>query len=69
MNTGEIRLSAPCISCNVVFLPLTFLCGVYGMNFDALPELHWPPGYAFFWSRVAAIVVALLALMRRSRLI
>jgi len=53
----------------VVFLPLTFLCGVYGMNFDVLPELHWPRGYAFFWTLVASIVVLLLALMRRARLI
>ena len=52
-----------------MFLPLTFLCGVYGMNFDVLPELHWPRGYAFFWSLVAAIVVALIALLRRSRII
>jgi len=54
---------------SVVFLPLTFLCGVYGMNFDILPELHWPRGYAFFWSLVALIVVLLLGMMRRSRLI
>ncbi|HEY3255675.1 MAG TPA: CorA family divalent cation transporter [Polyangiaceae bacterium] len=54
---------------SVVFLPLTFLCGVYGMNFDSLPELHWSHGYGFFWALVAAIVVLLLTLMRRSRLI
>ena len=28
-----------------IFLPLTFLCGVYGMNFDILPELKWTHGY------------------------
>src|ERR1700755_2127971 len=31
------------------FIPLTFVAGVYGMNFDVLPELHWPHSYAFFW--------------------
>lgn len=37
-----------------VFLPMTFLTGVWGMNFDTsepgnMPELHWPFGYAFAW--------------------
>jgi len=54
---------------SVIFLPLTFLCGVYGMNFDRLPELHWDYGYAFFWALVLAIVIGLLGLMRRSRLL
>jgi magnesium transporter len=54
---------------SVVFLPLTFLCGVYGMNFDVLPELHWRLGYAFFWAVVVVIVVGLLFLMRRSRIL
>jgi len=54
---------------SVVFLPLTFLCGVYGMNFDVLPELRWPLGYAFFWVLVVVIVVGLLYLMRRARIL
>ena len=54
---------------SVVFLPLTFLCGVYGMNFDVLPELHWRLGYAYFWLVVILIVGALLVLMRRSRIL
>ena len=66
-RTNEVMKRLTVVS--VVFLLLTFLCGVYGMNFDVLPELHWPRGYAFFWSLVAAIVVALIALLRRSRII
>jgi magnesium transporter len=54
---------------SVIFLPLTFLCGVYGMNFDHLPELHWSYGYAFFWTLVLGIVIGLLVLMRRSRIL
>lgn len=54
---------------SVVFLPLTFLCGVYGMNFEVLPELRWPLGYAFFWVLVVVIVVGLLYLMRRARIL
>ena len=66
-RTNEVMKRLTVVS--VVFLPLTFLCGVYGMNFDSLPELHWSYGYGFFWALVGAIVIALLSLMRRSRLI
>lgn len=54
---------------SVVFLPLTFLCGVYGMNFEVLPELQWRYGYAFFWAVAGAIVTLLLLLMRRARIL
>lgn len=30
-----------------IFMPLTFIVGVYGMNFDHMPELHWRYGYLF----------------------
>jgi magnesium transporter len=66
-RTNEVMKRLTVVS--VVFLPLTFLCGVYGMNFDVLPELHWSHGYAFFWALAGGIVVLLLSLMRRSRLI
>ncbi|XEC97279.1 magnesium/cobalt transporter CorA [Paenibacillus tarimensis] len=28
-----------------IFMPLTFIAGIYGMNFDVMPELHWKSGY------------------------
>ena len=48
-----------------VFLPLTFLCGVYGMNFRHLPELEWEYGYAAFWVTTVTLAGAGLYLMRR----
>jgi magnesium transporter len=66
-RTNEVMKRLTVVS--VVFLPLTFLCGVYGMNFDILPELHWHYGYLFFWILVAVIVGGLLTLMRRAKLI
>ena len=33
-----------------IFVPLTFIVGVYGMNFDNMPELHWQYGYYFVWA-------------------
>ena len=53
---------------SVVFLPLTFLCGVYGMNFEYLPELSWRYGYALFWLAVIAVVLAITWISRRARL-
>ena len=32
-----------------IFIPLTFIVGVYGMNFENMPELHWRYGYAVIW--------------------
>jgi magnesium transporter len=52
-----------------IFLPLTFLCGVYGMNFDVIPELQWEYGYIYFWSAVAAFVVGLWFILRRLKLL
>lgn len=52
---------------STIFLPLSFLCGVYGMNFDAIPELHWRYGYLFFWLLVLAAVASILLIMRRAR--
>lgn len=50
-----------------IFLPLTFLAGIYGMNFKVLPELHWSWGYAYFWALCLTIVTTILVVLRRAR--
>ncbi|AIZ46176.1 magnesium transporter [Deinococcus radiopugnans] len=40
---------------SVIFLPLTFLAGVWGMNFRAMPELEWPLGYVMAWGSFLVI--------------
>jgi magnesium transporter len=65
-RTNEVMKRLTVVS--LVFLPLTFICGVYGMNFEHLPELHWAHGYVFFWALVVVVVIILLALTRRAKL-
>ena len=50
-----------------IFVPLGFLAGLYGMNFDHMPELHVQWGYYGLLSVMATIIVALLALFKYKR--
>jgi magnesium transporter len=52
-----------------VFLPLTFICGVYGMNFEVLPEKDWQYGYLYFWILCGVITTFVLYLMKRIKLL
>jgi magnesium transporter len=45
---------------SAVMLPLTFIAGVYGMNFDNMPELHSRYGYYGAWILMIAVAVAML---------
>ena len=45
----------------------TFIVGVYGQNFDNMPELHWRLGYAFSWALIAVVTLAQLAFFRWRR--
>jgi magnesium transporter len=47
-----------------IFIPLTFIAGVYGMNFDFMPELHSRFGYFIVLSVMIGIGVAMLALFK-----
>ena len=48
-----------------IFIPLTFVVGVYGMNFQYMPELQWRWGYPSVMLGMCAVAVGLLALFRR----
>ncbi|MBS3732574.1 MAG: magnesium/cobalt transporter CorA [Desulfobacterales bacterium] len=50
-----------------IFIPLTFLAGVYGMNFEYMPELSRPWAYPALWAIFLAIFVGLLAWFRRKK--
>jgi magnesium transporter len=42
-----------------IFIPLTFIVGIYGMNFEYMPELHWKHGYFTVLSLMAAIGIVM----------
>ena len=48
-----------------IFIPLTFVAGVYGMNFDHMPELHWRWGYAAVWAVMVGLAGGLGLWFRR----
>ena len=52
---------------SMIFLPLSFLAGVYGMNFEFLPELKWRLAYPAFWLVVALFVLGFVALVRKKK--
>jgi magnesium transporter len=54
---------------SLLFLPLTFLAGVYGMNFRILPELDWQYGYLYFWGMAVAMVLGVLFLLKKGRML
>lgn len=50
-----------------LFIPITFIAGVYGMNFEHIPELGWRWAYPAFWAVCASVTVGLLWYFRRKR--
>jgi magnesium transporter len=50
-----------------IFMPLTFLVGVYGMNFKYFPELEWHNGYFLLWGLMIAMALLMVAFFRRKR--
>lgn len=50
---------------SVIFMPLTLLAGIYGMNFDVMPELHWKYGYLGVWIVMLVITFGMILYFRR----
>jgi len=50
-----------------IFIPLTFIVGVYGMNFKLMPELEWRWGYPAVWLVMVGVAGMMLAFFRRKK--
>ncbi|WP_319521944.1 magnesium/cobalt transporter CorA [uncultured Desulfosarcina sp.] len=50
-----------------IFIPVTFIAGIYGMNFTHMPELDWRWGYPLFWVVVVALVGGMIFFFRKKR--
>lgn len=50
-----------------IFIPLTFMAGVYGMNFKYMPELEWYWGYPALWGAMLAVGVLMVIFFRRKK--
>lgn len=50
-----------------IFLPLTFIVGVYGMNFDDMPEFQWPGFYYILWGLMIALVLGMLMFFKKKK--
>lgn len=63
LRSGETMRTLTVVA--TIFIPLTFIVGVYGMNFDYLPELRWRWGYGGVWALMLAVSASLLLWFRR----
>ena len=52
---------------STIFIPLTFMVGVWGMNFDLMPELKWKYGYFYSWGVLVVIAVLAFIFLKKKR--
>jgi len=52
---------------SVIFIPITFIAGIYGTNFDYIPELHFRNGYFVMWIAIVLITVSMLFYFKKKK--
>jgi len=65
MRTNEVMRVLTVVS--TIFIPLTFIAGVYGMNFEFIPGLKSPQGFMFCMAGMLALSLGMLAIFRRNK--
>ncbi len=67
MNTRMNEVMKVLAVISTIFMPLTFIVGVYGMNFDVMPELRWKFGYLEVWVLMTTIAVGMIYYFKRKK--
>ena len=52
---------------SVIFIPLTFIAGIYGTNFDNVPELHYKYSYFVMWGVIVVVAIIMLLYFRKKK--
>ncbi|CAF0872280.1 unnamed protein product [Adineta steineri] len=52
---------------STIFIPLTFIVGVYGMNFDNMPEIHWKYGYMGVLVCMVTLTIIMLSCFKKKK--
>ena len=52
---------------SVIFIPLTFIAGIYGTNFDNVPELHYQYSYYIMWGVMITVAILMLIYFRKRK--
>jgi len=50
---------------STIFLPLTFICSVYGMNFRFMPEIDWKYGYMMVWGIIIVVATGMAIVFKK----
>ena len=67
MNTRMNEVMKVLTVISTIFMPLTFIVGVYGMNFDYMPELRWHYGYFGVLGIMVVIVMGMLYYFKKKK--
>jgi magnesium transporter len=68
ISNNDLRMNAIMKRLTIVstiFIPLTFLAGIWGMNFKMMPELDWQYGYGIAWSLMLLTAISTWLYMRK----
>lgn len=65
MKTNEVMRVLTIVA--TMFIPLTFAAGIYGMNFEYMPELQWKYAYPAFWGLMLVMIGMMLFYFRRNK--
>lgn len=52
---------------STIFIPLTFISGIYGMNFEYMPELKWEMGYFSIWIIMGLVSISMLFYFKKKK--